>query len=480
MPLYFSQGGIKYWVESAGTFAAKAYSLLVPKTTETNADAIISPKGNGALLAQVPDGLVSGGNARGLYAIDLQRERATANQVASGDYSNILSGGSNKASGYLASVLGGYGNTASGQGSVVLGSINNTVGSGNTASNTGSFVGTGQYNVSSGQYSTILNGAHHSITGNYSVICGGGTGTAGQGNTISGLNGFIGNGAINSVGASDNAILNGNKVTITASRNSFLGAGSASNSTDYVTISGSNNIVGGTSGNFVVSGSGNVLLGTMGHAGRVFAGNNSVVLGCNQPFITSGTQYCFTASSAFPNFSACKYAWQIGTTNNSGVSHDYAGVMGGEAATRTHHSQATGYAKAQRHVADFLYEGTTTANETVTAIAMPSSGVLTKDAKSVLTIPTNSVMIGKLNFSVKEAATANVLAWIDAQVTIYKGASTPIISINKVDTVGSITGVSLSVINSGTVTDGIEFQITSVSAKTLRAKATFEYDLIID
>lgn len=714
MPIYFLNSKLKHWVESAGKYSTKSWSMFIPKTLDLNSDAVISPKGNGALLAQVPDGTVAGGNARGTRAIDLQLGRTNADEVAGANRSAILSGNSNKivagagnsailtgasniiqATGQLTGIVSGWGNqsfsgsvlmggitntcygeagvvfgqscqvwgavdgstskwnviaggyqnkigtdatsnvtysaisgglintilmsvsaiaggargkiqaralsptyyggfigggesnTVESQGGVICGGFNNlnqskygfigggggasvgfrnqikcadsaTYSAGNNAivggssnvidecymsfigggtgngiysvtpaasvvyggaivggqnnyigydgttvtNTTWAFIGCGYNNKITGNGSAIVaggdntlagsgntitgvrsiigNGTHHSITGNYSVICGGGTGTAGQGNTVSGSNGFIGNGAINSVAASDNAILNGNKVTITASRNSFLGAGSASNSTDYVTISGSNNIVGGTSGNFVVSGTGNVLLGTSGHAGRVFAGSNNVALGCNQPTIPSGTQYCFTASSTYSNFSACIYAWQIGTTSNSSVSHDFAGIMGGEANTRTHHSQATGYAKAQRHVSDFLHEGTTTANQTVTAIAIPSSGVLTKDAKSVLTIPVNSVMVGKLNFSVKEIATANVLAWIDAQVTIYKGTSTPVITVNKVDVVGSITGVTLSVVNSGTVANGIEFQITSVEAKTLRAKATFEYDLIID
>jgi hypothetical protein len=53
----------------------------------TNASLVIAPNGSGALIADIPDGLVSGGNARGAYAVDLQSLRTGANQVASGNWS---------------------------------------------------------------------------------------------------------------------------------------------------------------------------------------------------------------------------------------------------------------------------------------------------------------------------------------------------------------------------------------------------------
>lgn len=834
MPLSYTGKGLRYWIESAGIYAAKAWSKLEPKTTDANADAVISPKGNGALLAQVPDGTVAGGNARGLYAIDLQRERVDPTQVASGDYSNILSGGANKASGIASQVFSGFNNEATNYGAavvtgwankatgiystiyagvgnqvsgldslichgrwgivngansfmgyagssangtgdgtvapvgntgnriegsmnVLVGGINNAIGYDGTTvygTNTsflgggelnkiygrnsvicggvsnrcdgswsvvvggysnqllqelastvktyctlvggwqnkikdsrGAFIGGGANNeivalnvagqltdgcyqsvivgghlnkignganvayaaigggyansvlsnysgVFSGKYnsvtgggtasvvaggelntcnnsfagvltgrnnsanasyavvigggsaaagegnlaisshslignglahyvyaarstvlngtrniiewnmqdgvicggnnnlldggasqytfignglgnqvkhggdrtttgavgSSILNGAYNTITGNYSVICGGGTGTAGQGNTISGLNGFIGNGVGNTLGTGYlNTILNGSGISITSS-NSVVVLG------NYRTDPTQNNslTVSGSAESVIHQGWGGINTTYAGLSASVFmcnqSGSSSVVVRgvhlANNASSQSNTSFCVSMSGQFSSVSTAAFSTQIGTQSsninnanysgmfnslNSTITHDFSTICNGSfVTTRTHHSQATGYIKAQRHVSDFLYQGITTANETVTAIAIPSSGVLTKDAKSVLTIPFNSVMVGKLNFSVKEAATANVLAWIDAQVTIYKGASTPVITINKVDTVGSITGVTLAVVNSGTVANGIEFQITSVEIKTLRAKATFEYDLITD
>jgi hypothetical protein len=64
----------------------------------TNVSVSIVPKGTGAFCLQVPDGGTGGGNVRGANAIDLQTNRSSASQVASGDYSfaanrkNIASG----------------------------------------------------------------------------------------------------------------------------------------------------------------------------------------------------------------------------------------------------------------------------------------------------------------------------------------------------------------------------------------------------
>lgn len=122
MPLYFGKGkgGLMYWVESAGVFASKTWSRFTPKTTETNADAIISPKGSGALIVQIPDGAASGGNARGLYALDFQRSRTNATQVASGTRSLILSGTANKATQEGTCVVAGTGHDCEDIASIIV------------------------------------------------------------------------------------------------------------------------------------------------------------------------------------------------------------------------------------------------------------------------------------------------------------------------------------------------------------------------
>ena len=93
-----------------------------------NTNLVIAPSGTGALVAQIPDGTTTGGNSRGTYATDLQKQRSANTQVASGIYSVIGGGLNNTASDEYAVVAGGSGNTASGRRSFVGGGIGNTAG----------------------------------------------------------------------------------------------------------------------------------------------------------------------------------------------------------------------------------------------------------------------------------------------------------------------------------------------------------------
>lgn len=82
----------------------------------------IGPKGLGALVFSRPDNTATGGNARGVNAVDLQSVRTGATQVASGTRAGILCGENNTASGGFSAVLGGSTNTASGLSSFCIGS----------------------------------------------------------------------------------------------------------------------------------------------------------------------------------------------------------------------------------------------------------------------------------------------------------------------------------------------------------------------
>lgn len=122
-------GGVTGYTGSQNTAApnntVNASRLLVDAAS-TNADAVVQPKGTGALLAQLPDGAATGGNKRGAYAVDLQTARGAAAQVASGAASVIIGGSTNTASGSASVVIGGDTNTASGVVSTVVGGANNT------------------------------------------------------------------------------------------------------------------------------------------------------------------------------------------------------------------------------------------------------------------------------------------------------------------------------------------------------------------
>ena len=93
-----------------------------------NTNLVIAPSGTGSLIANIPDGTATGGNSRGTYATDLQKQRSANTQVASGIYSVIGGGLNNTASDEYAVVAGGSGNTASGRRSFVGGGIGNTAG----------------------------------------------------------------------------------------------------------------------------------------------------------------------------------------------------------------------------------------------------------------------------------------------------------------------------------------------------------------
>ena len=78
-----------FWEGLQTTFSGIKTSIWIPKTTDTNANAAIKPKGNGANVAQDPDGTTTGGNARGQYATDWQKSRGSNQDVASGNNSTI-------------------------------------------------------------------------------------------------------------------------------------------------------------------------------------------------------------------------------------------------------------------------------------------------------------------------------------------------------------------------------------------------------
>jgi hypothetical protein len=126
------------------------------------------------LIAQVPDGTAAGGNTRGIYAVDFQRSRFNADEVASGIYSVISGGLRNKVSGLYSVISGGGLNT------VVVGAYA-TIGGGisNTASEDYSTIAGGRNNVTSAPYSTVGGGFANVANTNYSTVSGGSNNTAG-------------------------------------------------------------------------------------------------------------------------------------------------------------------------------------------------------------------------------------------------------------------------------------------------------------
>ena len=180
--------------------------------TNTNGNLILTPNGNGAIQAD------SGGNARGTKAVDLQRVRTNANQIASGScsfigngrnntasasYSTIVNGGANCVTAWYGFIGGGdfncvIGSGLYGLGSSIVGGNGNYIssssdfsfiggGSCNCSCNSMVTIGGGQFNSVSGYGSTIAGGQSNCSNNCYSTIGGGYSNCAiGDGSTVSG------------------------------------------------------------------------------------------------------------------------------------------------------------------------------------------------------------------------------------------------------------------------------------------------------
>ena len=214
-----------FWEGLQTTFSGIKTSIWIPKTTDTNANAAIKPKGNGANVAQDPDGTTIGGNARGQYATDWQKSRSSNNEVASGDYSTIGGGQNNSATGSQSTVGGGIANDATGLRSFIGGGLNNrasgsraTVSGGddNAASGDRATVGGGRGNRASGDYSAVGAGQDNTAsTGTHATVGGGLTNTASGGaSTVGGGDANTASGGRSTVGGGEGNTASGNRATI--------------------------------------------------------------------------------------------------------------------------------------------------------------------------------------------------------------------------------------------------------------------------
>lgn len=206
-----SGAALTYFTEAQSTASPNAtvnVDSLTAIASTTDADFVVRPKGLGALLGAIPDNAVLGGNKRGQYAVDLQLKRVNADNVASGNYSGVLSGQGNSATnsqsvtvgGYLCSVtgvqstnLGGYasnvtgGNSAGGGYQVNIGG-NGSFGWGgviNTTAN--SCAAFGSTHTLSQQY-CFAGGDSHTLSNFYSTAFGSSNNASGYANFMTGVN----------------------------------------------------------------------------------------------------------------------------------------------------------------------------------------------------------------------------------------------------------------------------------------------------
>lgn len=274
----------------------------------TNADIALVAKGNGAILAHVPDGTAAGGDKRGTNATDWQRSRNASTQVASGGASIIVGGVQNTASGLRSAVLGGFQNTSSAQDTVVGGNAN-------TASSNYSFVGGGQSNLAQTlSYATVCGGNGNTASSQSATVAGG------NNNTASGTNSFVGGGGTN---------------TASGSRAAVSGGFTNNSSGTSATIAGGDNNIANSQGSFVSGGYRGTTRSIQGY--HVFPA-------CNEPIAASSgvTQSALlllarqttdaTATVLTSNSSAASTTNQVILPNNSAYSFSgevIAGVTGG-------------------------------------------------------------------------------------------------------------------------------------------------------
>jgi hypothetical protein len=207
--------------------SATTQNTVVIAASEANSGIALVPNGTGAITADIPDGTAAGGNARGTNAVDLQTNRTSNLDIASGASSVLVGGLGNRAQGLYSSILGGFQNKATTNWASVVG------GQYNSSQGTYSFVGGGVSNTASTTASTISGGENNTAsTGPHATIVGG------QSNVSSGSHSVSGGNANTASGAASLA-LGGQGNIASAIRSVSLGGFSNTSSLDYaVTLGG--------------------------------------------------------------------------------------------------------------------------------------------------------------------------------------------------------------------------------------------------
>jgi len=299
-PLYLST--LRVGITSDSSVTTQVSSVI--QATTTNANLVIAPNGTGALVASIPDGTFTGGNARGTNSVDLQTARSAANQVAGGTQGFIGGGQDNS---IAASTLRG----------IIVGGYQNLTNSNHT------FIGSGAYNT------TGLNSVS-----SYSVVVGGNS------NKINyGTNSFIGSGdgnIISAAGGGGIVICGGSSNTASSSYSTISGGQSntASTGTHATVVGGQSNTSSGAhsvSGGFgnTASGYGSIALGSNNIASTTSAKIGTSNIGSAQDAYAFGAYNSNTGSENTYNFglgNSCSHftTMAIGFSNSVGRNNSIA------------------------------------------------------------------------------------------------------------------------------------------------------------
>ena len=290
-----------------GTTGAQALHMYVNSGTDNSL--ILNTNGS------LQHGL--GGNVRGDSAVDLQINRSSSTEVASGPYSTVGGGLGNTASGGASTVGGGQNNMALHFASTVSG------GDSNTASGHHSTIGGGLCDTASGRWSTV-GGGRHNIATNSSSTVGGGTG-----NAASGVSSTVGGGQYNIASHFASTIDGGERNTASEShatvgggwRNTASGVRSTVSGGDTNTASHQHSTVGGGLRNTASS-----IKSTVSGGERNAASNWYSTVGGGVRDTASG-RYS-TVSGGSDNTASGDYSTVSGGQDNSAIG-DYSIVSGG-------------------------------------------------------------------------------------------------------------------------------------------------------
>jgi len=269
----YSAGGLTYFIEAQNTTAPNAtvpVDSLTAIASATDGDFAVIPKGNGALISQIPDSTTAGGNKRGIRAVDFQRNRAGATQVASGNESFIGGGSENMASGSQSTSIGGYRNYATSTGATTLGGYQNTANGSYSATIGGQLNQTNNSYAVSGGYSSQANGNSSIALGYFSTATSSGSIALGS-NSYANNTSAVAIAGGNATGSASFAIgANGlSQANATATGSVALGGGTASGDYSFATTFNQ------ASGNQSVAFGGSY----GGGGGAVASGRNSFALG---------------------------------------------------------------------------------------------------------------------------------------------------------------------------------------------------------
>lgn len=153
-------------LETASPNNSRNASVLLASGGSTNQDAVLQPKGNGAIQGQLADATTVGGSKRGTGSVDLQLLRNNANQVASGNYAALIAGYYNSVTGNASGNVAGISSSVTGVESFNGGGNSCTV-SGSNAANLG-----GNSSTVSGTGAVGLGGLVVTASGDNSVASG--------------------------------------------------------------------------------------------------------------------------------------------------------------------------------------------------------------------------------------------------------------------------------------------------------------------